>query len=352
MTGAAASRPLPAKPTRAIGRGGKRRRRILIALIVTFVAAPVAGWTYDQYATRRDARRFPPPGEFVAAGSRRLHYVCAGSGSPLVLFELSGFSNSMSFRDARAALSRRTRVCAYDRTGIGWSDPGPSAIPVSMLAADLGAVLNALEPNRPAILVASSIGGLTAEFFARRRPERVAGLVFLDAGNSYAAIRIREHTRAALAAAGCVSARAAGAVGLLRLFDPWNLRHEQTQQAARSAALMYGSKPWIMLCGVVRAGDTTLREFSEAPPLPRSLPVTALSAETREALLPPAMASWFDMGNAAAALRATHQRLAHGSDYGVWKVVPGSDHLIASSQPHAVVEAVTEMIVGGYDRSP
>jgi pimeloyl-ACP methyl ester carboxylesterase len=352
MTGAAASRPLPAKPTRAIGRGGKRRRRILIALIVTFVAAPVSGWTYDQYATRRDARRFPPPGEFVAAGSRRLHYVCTGSGSPLVLFELSGFSNSMSFRDARAALSRRTRVCAYDRTGIGWSDPGPSAIPVSLLAADLGAVLNALEPNRPAILVASSIGGLTAEFFARRRPERVAGLVFLDAGNSYAAIRIREHTRAALAAAGCGSARAAGAVGLLRLFDPWNLRHEQTEQAARSAALMYGAKPWIMLCGVVRAGEATLREFSEAPPLPRSLPVTALSADTREGFLPPAMASWFDMGNSSAALRATHQRLAQGSDYGVWKVVPGSDHLIASSQPQAVVEAVTEMIVGGYDRSP
>lgn len=344
MTGAAASRPLPAKPTRAIGRGGKRRRRILIALIVTFVAAPVAGWTYDQYATRRDARRFPPPGEFVAAGSRRLHYVCAGSGSPLVLFELSGFSNSMSFRDARAALSRRTRVCAYDRTGIGWSDPGPSAIPVSMLAADLGAVLNALEPNRPAILVASSIGGVTAEFFARRHPERVAGLVFLDAGNSYTVLRIREHNRAALASMGCSGAQAAGAVGLFRLFDLWNFRDQNTEQSARAAALMYGSKPWIMLCGMVRAGDVTLREFSEAPPLPRSLPVTALSAETREGLLPPAIATWFDLGNSATALRATHQRLAQGSDYGVWKVVHGSDHLIASSQPQAVVEAVSEMI--------
>jgi hypothetical protein len=103
----------------------------------------------------------------------------------------------------------------------------------------------------------------------------------------------------------------------------------------------------------VRAADTTLHEFSEAPPLPRSLPVTALSAETREGLLPPAMASWFDIGNSAAALRATHQRLAQGSDHGVWKVVPGSDHLIASSQPQAVVEAVLAMLrVGGYDRSP
>jgi pimeloyl-ACP methyl ester carboxylesterase len=244
-------------------------------------------------------------------------------------------------------------VCAYDRAGIGWSDPGPSEIPVSMLADDLGAVLNELEPNRPVVFVASSIGGLTAEFFARRHPERVAGLVFLDAGNSYAAVRMRERNSAALASVGCGSVRAAGTIGLLRLFDPWNFRNEQTEQAARAAALMYGSKPWIMLCGIVRAADTTLHEFSEAPPLPRSLPVTALSAETREGLLPPAMASWFDIGNSAAALRATHQRLAQGSDHGVWKVVPGSDHLIASSQPQAVVEAVLAMLrVGGYDRSP
>jgi pimeloyl-ACP methyl ester carboxylesterase len=336
----------PRRGVDGVKRGWTRRRLILIALMVAFVAASVGGWAYEQYAVRRDARRFPPPGEFVDAGPRRLHYVCAGRGTPLVLFEVSGFSNSMSFRDARSALSQHTRVCAYDRTGIGWSDPGPPAIPVSMLADDLGVVLNALEPNRPVVLVASSIGGVIAEFFARRHPERVAGLVFLDAGNSYAAVRIREHTRAALASMACGGARAAGAIGLLRLFDPWNFRHQRTEQSARSAALMYGSKPWIMLCGIIRAAEQTLREFSEAPPLPRSLPVTALSADTREGLLPPAMASWFDMGDSAAALRATHQRLAQGSDYGVWRVVPGSDHLIASSQPQAVVEAVNELISG------
>ena len=334
----------PRRGVDGVKRGWTRRRVTLIAFMVAFLAAPMGGWAYEQYAVRRDARRFPPPGEFVDAGPRRLHYVCAGSGNPLVLFELSGFSNSMSFRGARSAISQHTRVCAYDRTGIGWSDPGPAAIPVRVLADDLGVVLNALEPNRPVVLVASSIGGVIAEFFARRHPERVAGLVFLDAGNSYAAVRIREHTRAALVSMACGGTRAAGAIGLLRLFDPWNFRHQQTEESARSAALIYGSKPWIMLCGMVRAGEATLREFAEAPPLPRSLPITALSAETREGLLPPAIASWFDMGNAAAALRATHQRLAHGSDDGVWKIVPGSDHLIASSQPQAVVEAVKVMI--------
>lgn len=138
--------------------------------------------------------------------------------------------------------------------------------------------------------------------------------------------------------------RGAGGIGLMRLFDPWKLRNESAGASARSAALMYGSKPWEMLCAMVRAGDETLREFAGAPPLAHNLQLTVLSAETREALLPPAMASWFDVRHAAAALRASHQRLARRSSRGTWRVVPGSDHLMASSQPRAVAEAVMEMI--------
>jgi hypothetical protein len=84
----------------------------------------VIGWIYDQYAVRCDLRRFPAPGQFADVGERRLHYTCSGTDSPLVLFEVSGFSNAMSFGDARAGLARHVRVCSYDRMGIGWGDPG------------------------------------------------------------------------------------------------------------------------------------------------------------------------------------------------------------------------------------
>ena len=347
MTGAATRRPAPPKPTRAIGdakRRWTRRRVILLALFATCVGGLFVGWVYEQYAVRRDARRFPPPGAFVDAGGRRLHYICAGGGSPVVLFEVSGFSNALSFSAARDALSTRARVCSYDRMGIGWSDPGPSAIPVGMLAADLGRILDAVSPGAPAILVASSIGGVIVELFARRHPERVAGLVFLDAGNSEGIGRLRDRKLRGLALATCSGLRGAGTVGLMRLFDPWQLRREATARSARSAALMYGSKPWQMLCAMVRAGDATMQEFAEVRPLAGDLPLTVLSAETREAFLPPAIASWFDLGDATAALRASHQRLARRSSRGIWRIVPGSDHLIASSQPQAVVDAVMEMI--------
>ena len=318
------------------------------------VGGPLLGWAYEQYAVRRDARRFPAPGKFVQVEPvRRLHYVCSGSGSPLVLFEVSGFSNSMSFREAQAGLSQRTRVCSYDRMGIGWSDRAPSRIPVSMLARDLGTLLDEVSPNAPAILVASSIGGLPVEFFARQHPERVAGLVFLDAGNGQA-VRgaLNRHYVPMLATVGCPVVRAAGAIALVRLWDPWQMRRERSEGSARSAALMYGAKPWVMLCAMVRAGEATVSEFDGAPPLRRELPITALSAETREEFLPPALAGWIQLRGSVDALRETHQRLAQGSARGVWRVVPGSSHLIASTQPQAAIDAVSQMISGSTIPDP
>jgi pimeloyl-ACP methyl ester carboxylesterase len=229
--------------------------------------------------------------------------------------------------------------------GIGWSDPGPREITAGMLATDLRRLLDAARIGGPIIIVGSSIGGLTTELFARRYPEHVAGLVFLDAGNSEAAARTVASHATFPVGLGCGAAQAIGAVGVLRLIDPWDLRHQKTAQSERSAALMYGAKPWVMLCGIARGARETLEEFAAAPPLRRELAVTALSAETRESFLPPALARIIGTpGGDTAALRETHQHLARGSAYGKWTVVPGSDHLIAGSRPQAVVDAVSEMI--------
>ena len=309
-----------------------------------FVLTAAGGALYERHAVRRDAGRFPPPGQLVDVGARRLHLLCIGSGSPPVVFEGSGFGNSASFSVAPSSLAVHTRVCSYDRMGVGWSDPGPREISAGLLAEGLRRLLDADRIREPIVVVASSVGGLTAELFARRHPERVAGLVFLDAANSDTIAFAMERNLATLAGTACSAATPVGAVGLLRLLDPWDLREERTEQAARSAALMYGAKPWVTLCAIVRARRATLREFDAAPPLRRELPVTAYSADTRESLLPPALARVVGTPGPVPHLRETHQRLAQRSAHGIWKIVPGSDHLIASSQPQAVVHAVLAMV--------
>ena len=252
--------------------GWNRRKKILAILTGTLILATVAGALYERHAVRRDVRRFPPPGRLVDVGGRRLHLLCIGMGSPVVLFEQAGFANSASFAVARTAISAHTRVCSYDRVGIGWSDPAPRTVTAGMMADDLRRLLDASGITNPIVIVASSIGGVTAELFARRYPDRLAGLIFLDAGNSEAAARTVASHAMLPVSLGCGAAQAVGAVGLLRLIDPWDLRREKSAQNERSAALMYGSKPWVMLCAIVRGAHDTLEEFAAAPPLRRELP--------------------------------------------------------------------------------
>jgi pimeloyl-ACP methyl ester carboxylesterase len=325
------------------------RRRAALAVLASLVVAAPGGWAYENHAVARDARLWPPIGQRIDVGGHRLHLVCGGRGTPTVLFETSGFSNSTSYEVARDALTAYTRVCIYDRVGVGWSDPAPPTVTAGMLVDDLRGLQEAASLKGQLIIVASSIGGLTAELFARRYPERVAGLLFLDAANSDVIERLAPSINPAIGLTSCAAISATGAVGLMRMFDPWNQR--ESRATARSAALLYGAKPWLELCALIRGGQQTLRDFRDARPLRRELPVTAFSAETADELLPPPV--WrllnIDLGELRAALQMSLEQLAARSSRGTWRRIPNSTHLIAASRPQAVVDGAIDLLA--YARS-
>jgi len=302
---------------------------------------PLAGWWYDAHARARDWSAFPPAGRLVDIGRRRVHVLCAGTGAPTVVFESSGFGNSISSPEARTALSELTKVCSYDRMGAGWSDPGPTQISVGMLANDLRSLTENGSIDPPLIVVASSIGGLTAELFAREHPDSVDGLVFLDAATSEALPRVAPMIESSHIGMACSAIGVAGRIGLLRLLDPFGVRGS-AQSYAGTNALLYGAQPWETLCAMVRGLPDTRRQFAAADPLARSIPVTALSAEHTGKLAPPGFEAW--AGPAKSALDHGLRALSTRSTHGAWRVVPGSDHLIAESAPQAVVDAVRDMI--------
>lgn len=78
------------------------------------------------------------------------------------------------------ALAARRRVLTYDRAGLGASTPPHAPRSPDDYLAELAAVLDALDVRGPALLVGHSLGGLLAYAWARRCPERVAGLLLLD----------------------------------------------------------------------------------------------------------------------------------------------------------------------------
>jgi pimeloyl-ACP methyl ester carboxylesterase len=140
-----------------------------------------------------DARVAPPtptavpretydaPGRRVTLpGGRRLNFVCMGSGSPTVILE-SGFgAGAFAWGKTQPRIAAVTRVCAYDRAGYGWSDPGPMPRDGAAIARDLDWGLKAAKISGPYVLVGHSAGGLYARLFAARRRREIAGIVFVD----------------------------------------------------------------------------------------------------------------------------------------------------------------------------
>jgi protein-S-isoprenylcysteine O-methyltransferase Ste14/pimeloyl-ACP methyl ester carboxylesterase len=321
------------------------RRAVAGAWAMVLILLPMSGLFYEAYADARDQRAFPPPGMRVDIGGRRLHLLCIGSGDPIVFFEASGFSNSLSSMRARERIAEHTTACSYDRSGMGWSDPAAEdVVSIGDLARDLAVLQDRARLHAPYVIVASSIGGLTAELFARQFPERVAGLVMLDAANSLA-LSERLLRQRWLTPSACAIGMAAH-FGIVRLADPFRLSRDTSEGARRGAALLYNSRPWMQLCAMGRGLEETVREFAGASPLRPDLPLTVLSASTAAELIPPGIEAFADGEQIRQDLQATHQRLARASSRGTWRVVPNSTHLIASSQPDAIANAVLEIVEG------
>jgi pimeloyl-ACP methyl ester carboxylesterase len=118
-------------------------------------------------------------------GGRMLHMVCAGPArgdGPTVLFEAGAFGFSADWGVVQARLAAQgVRSCAYDRAGLGFSDPGPAPRDGLAIVGDLESLLAASGERGPFILCGHSMAGLHLRLFAARNPDKVAGIVLVDA---------------------------------------------------------------------------------------------------------------------------------------------------------------------------
>ena len=114
---------------------------------------------------------------------RRVEYDIAGSGTPVVVL-LNGHATPMSSWDRLLPhLSGPGTVLRYNRAGIGASERPLAPQDGDAIVARLDALLDALSLEGPYLLVAHSLGGLYANLYARRHPQRVRGLVLVEAGH-------------------------------------------------------------------------------------------------------------------------------------------------------------------------
>jgi pimeloyl-ACP methyl ester carboxylesterase len=110
---------------------------------------------------------------------RVVRWAEAGSGQPAVVCDAAlGEPGTLAWASVMPLVAPYARVVAYDRAGIGASDP-MSPLTLDGQLGDLAAVLQACGDG-PSLVVGHSWGGLLAQLVALRWPELVAGLVLVD----------------------------------------------------------------------------------------------------------------------------------------------------------------------------
>jgi pimeloyl-ACP methyl ester carboxylesterase len=309
----------------------------------------LVGVLYQDIASASDLQRYPPPGILVDVDGHNMHIYCLGTGSPTVVLEAGLGASSMSWGPILEEIAAFTRVCAYDRAGLGWSDPLPTPIYRGQVAESLHTLLSKAGIPEPYLLVGHSLGGVYVRAFAERYPSQVAGLVLIDSSHENQLSRLpleieRRFKAMDLMFSGC---RLVSPLGLVRLFHVYSffLRSTPLEPGDRQAFVATLNRGHT--CHVVQneltAGVVDL-DLPVPPPNLGDLPLVVLTAggDTphrffsgfREDTLRPGKGRWLALQDELAALSTNSTHL----------VIEDSNHLLHYDRPDLVVDVIREMI--------
>jgi pimeloyl-ACP methyl ester carboxylesterase len=125
----------------------------------------------------------PFPGKLVNVGGYEMYLHCIGIGTPTVILEAGLNDVAETWSLVQPEVANFTRVCVYDRAGLGKSDPGPEPRDSYQIIKELHTLLKNAGIEGPYVLVGHSLGGIYMRLFADFYPEEVVGLVLVDSAH-------------------------------------------------------------------------------------------------------------------------------------------------------------------------
>ncbi|HUK32370.1 MAG TPA: alpha/beta hydrolase [Vicinamibacterales bacterium] len=325
-----------------------------IAVLAGF-ALVAAGALYQWMGAARDARRFPPPGRAIEIGRRRLHVVVRGDGAPAVWFESAIAASSLSWSRVQPLAARFTTACAYDRAGLGWSDPPPAPLTLAHVVDDLQAAIVASRCATPCILVGHSFGAFVCLAFAATYPQEVRGLVLVDPPTDwidpdqrqlYMLRGARQLSRigAWLARLGVVRACLALLTGGVPAAPRYFVKVFGSA-TARTVERLVGEvrKLPADVHPLVQAAWSQPKSFSAMAEYLRVFEEAATSV--RRFQMPGDIAlAVISAGDQTADVIAAHQTLARTSSRGRYILAAKSTHWVPFDEPDVIVEAIRQLI--------
>jgi pimeloyl-ACP methyl ester carboxylesterase len=151
------------------------RARIAAAAVIAAVIAGCGGGDEKQAAAAK-----PPTGTLDVDG-HAMFIECKGTGTPTVVLDPGlGVDSTSTWAAVRPKVAEFTRVCMYDRAGMGASEPGPRPRTIEQMTAELHDLLAEANVGPPYVLTGASLGGMNAQLFAAAHPDEIAGVVLVD----------------------------------------------------------------------------------------------------------------------------------------------------------------------------
>ena len=155
-----------------------KRASLRLAAAIFFLV--LAGATYQGVATAVERRSFPRPGGMVDVGGHQLHIACTGTGSPTVVLEAPAGGMSAAWGTVQPLVAKATRVCSYDRAGLGWSERADAPYAAATVADELQRLLARSNVAPPFVVAGQGLGAAYARLFAARSGRDTAALVLID----------------------------------------------------------------------------------------------------------------------------------------------------------------------------
>jgi pimeloyl-ACP methyl ester carboxylesterase len=329
--------------------------RIVVRGMIAFVLVLAAsGFIYENISEARDRRFHPMRGRRVNILSTAhsngdhpalfMHIDCTGPGlptvgsptvgSPTVILDAGLGDSFLSWYKVQPEIAKFTRICSYDRAGIGYSDSSPRPRTSRVFVDELHGLLQSAAVPAPYILVGHSMGGFDVRLYASLYRKSVAGMVLVDSShpeqqkrlpalNDMDAVELREQEFVTFT-------MPFGIPRLLGLCDnDADVRAVECNfQSAREglAELEAISESAAQTAPTGPFGDMPLIVLTHDPDVPRP--------DLPEDLVKPTNDAWQQM----------QEELAHLSTNGRQVIAKNSGHYIQLDRPDLVVDAVRDVV--------
>jgi pimeloyl-ACP methyl ester carboxylesterase len=343
-------------------------RLILLTVISTAHAATQGAPSPRSEVPEQIAPYLKPQRLVQIAGGRTINLVCLGQGSPTIVLTAGMGGWSLVWNRVQPRLSQKTRVCAWDPAGLGFSSPSPEPQDAIHKTEDLEDALKGANLNGPYVTVAHSAGAYVALTFTDHDQKAVIGMVLVDPAIPDEAA-VRERVAPKFAAFGGAAPRAdverlrqcaaklrsgalkRGAPG----FDECTAQPLPATFSSLSARLAgLNADPARLLTqasaieNVVRSG----REVTNPQRRYGDMPLIVLTAGQHPT--PPNLPA--DVREQAAlyfrVLGSGHDAYAALSTRGRSELVPDSGHFIQLENPAAVLAAINKILAEIGPRAP